>query len=134
MIYGARDSVLVGILTTLAVVLVGGFLGIFAGFYGGWLDSLISRLADIFFAIPLILAAVVTMQMISARTVYTVVLVLAIFSWPQIARIARSSAISARNEEFVDASRSLGSSRFRTLFTHVPVSYTHLTLPTKRIV
>lgn len=118
-IYGARDSVLVGILTTLAVVIVGGLLGVFAGFYGGWLDSVISRLADIFFAIPLILAAVVTMQMVSARTVYTVVVVLAIFSWPQIARIARSSAISARNEEFVDASRSLGSTRLRTLFTHV---------------
>ena len=118
-VYGARASILVGVLATFGVLVLGSFLGLLAGYVGGLVDTLISRLGDIFFAIPLILAAVVTMQMISARTVYTVVLVLAIFSWPQIARIARSSAISARNEEFVDASRSLGSSRLRTLFTHV---------------
>ncbi len=118
-IYGARASVLVGVLTTLAVVVIGGLLGALAGFFGGWLDSLIARLADIFFGIPLMLAAVVVMQVIQSRTVYTVVLVLAIFSWPQIARIARSAAISIRNEEFITASKSLGASRFRTLFTHV---------------
>jgi len=109
----------VGVLTTIVVVLIGGLLGSVAGFFGGWIDSVIARLADIFFGIPLILAAVVTMQMISSRTVFTVVIVLAIFSWPQIARIARSAAIAVRNEEFITAARSLGASRVRTLFTHV---------------
>lgn len=118
-IYGARASVAVGVLTTIVVVLIGGLLGAVAGFFGGWIDSVIARLADIFFGIPLILAAVVTMQMISSRTVFTVVIVLAIFSWPQIARIARSAAIAVRNEEFITAARSLGASRIRTLFTHV---------------
>ncbi|OBJ38756.1 peptide ABC transporter permease [Mycolicibacterium mucogenicum] len=118
-IYGARASVAVGVLTTIVVVLIGGLLGAIAGFFGGWIDSVIARLSDIFFGIPLILAAVVTMQMISSRTVFTVVIVLAIFSWPQIARIARSAAIAVRNEEFITASRSLGASRVRTLFTHV---------------
>jgi oligopeptide transport system permease protein len=98
---------------------IGGMLGTVAGFFGGWIDSVIARLADIFFGIPLILAAVVTMQMISSRTVFTVVIVLAIFSWPQIARIARSAAIAVRGEEFITAARSLGASRTRTLFTHV---------------
>lgn len=118
-VYGARASVLVGVFTTVVVVLVGGVLGAAAGFYGGWLDSLIARLADIFFGIPLMLAAVVVMQMIKHRTIWSVVLVLAIFSWPQIARIARSAAVSVRNEEFITASKSLGASRARTLFTHV---------------
>ncbi|TWS21695.1 ABC transporter permease, partial [Tsukamurella sputi] len=118
-IYGARASVLVGVLTTIAVVVIGGLLGATAGFYGGWLDSLIARLSDIFFGVPLMLAAVVVMQMVTSRTVYSVVLVLTIFSWPQIARIARSAAISIRNEEFIDASKSLGASKVRTLFTHV---------------
>ncbi|MCS3778980.1 ABC transporter permease [Tsukamurella ocularis] len=118
-IYGARASVIVGVLTTAAVVVVGGLLGATAGFYGGWLDSLIARLSDVFFGVPLMLAAVVVMQMVSSRTVYSVVLVLAIFSWPQIARIARSAAISIRNEEYIDASKSLGASKVRTLFTHV---------------
>lgn len=118
-IFGARDSVLVGVLTTLVVVAIGGLLGAVAGFFGGWVDSVIARLSDIFFAIPLMLAAVVTMQMITARTVYTVVVVLAVFSWPQIARIARSAALATRNEEFVTASKSLGASRFRTLYAHI---------------
>ncbi|MFW0788306.1 ABC transporter permease [Gordonia sp. CPCC 205333] len=118
-VYGARASVLVGVLTTLAVVVIGGLLGAAAGYYGGKLDSLIARLADIFFGVPLMLAAVVVMQMVTSRTVYSVVLVLTIFSWPQIARIARSAAISVRNEEYITASKSLGASRFRTLFTHV---------------
>ncbi|GAB3130433.1 ABC transporter permease [Tsukamurella serpentis] len=118
-IYGARASVLVGVLTTAAVVLIGGLLGAVAGFYGGWLDSVIARLADVFFGIPLMLAAVVVMQMVTERTVYSVVIVLAIFSWPQIARIARSAAIAIRNEEFITASKSLGASKVRTLFTHV---------------
>ncbi|CAM3158830.1 ABC transporter permease [Tsukamurella hominis] len=118
-IYGARASVIVGVLTTAAVVVIGGLLGATAGFFGGWLDSLIARLSDVFFGVPLMLAAVVVMQMVTSRTVYSVVLVLAIFSWPQIARIARSAAISIRNEEFIDASKSLGSSKVRTLFTHV---------------
>ncbi|KXP00034.1 ABC transporter permease [Tsukamurella pseudospumae] len=118
-VYGARASVLVGVLTTIAVVIIGGLLGTIAGFYGGWLDSVIARVADIFFGIPLMLAAVVVMQMIKGRTIFTVVLVLAIFSWPQIARIARSAAISIRNEEFITASKSLGASKVRTLFTHV---------------
>ncbi|GAA1093015.1 ABC transporter permease [Tsukamurella spumae] len=119
MVYGARASVLVGVLTTIVVVVIGGLLGTIAGFYGGWLDSVIARVADIFFGIPLMLAAVVVMQMIKDRTVFTVVFVLAIFSWPQIARIARSAAISIRNEEFITASKSLGASKVRTLFTHV---------------
>lgn len=118
-IYGARASVIVGVLTTIAVVVVGGLLGATAGFYGGWLDSIIARLADVFFGVPLMLAAVVVMQMVTSRTIYSVVLVLTIFSWPQIARIARSAAISIRNEEYIDASKSLGSSKVRTLFTHV---------------
>jgi oligopeptide transport system permease protein len=118
-VYGARASVLVGLLTTIAVVLIGGLLGTVAGFYGGWLDSVIARLADIFFGIPLMLAAVVVMQMITERTIGSVVLVLTIFSWPQIARIARSAAVSVRGEEFVTAAKSLGASRARTLFTHV---------------
>ncbi|MDP0881118.1 glutathione ABC transporter permease GsiD, partial [Klebsiella variicola] len=79
-------SVIVGVLTTAAVVVIGGLLGATAGFFGGWLDSLIARLSDVFFGVPLMLVAVVVMQMVTSRTVYSVVLVLAIFSWPQIAR------------------------------------------------
>lgn len=119
-IYGARASVTVGVLTTLAVTLIGAIVGAFAGFYGGWFDSLLSRLTDIFFAIPLVLAAIVVMQMFrDGRTVITVVLVLGIFGWPQIARITRGAVMSVKNADFITAARALGSSRLMTLARHV---------------
>ena len=66
-LHGARASVTVGVVTTILVVLIGGTLGALAGFYGGWLDSVLSRITDIFFAVPLLLAAIVLMQMFAAR-------------------------------------------------------------------
>lgn len=118
-IHGARASVLVGIGVTTAVLIVGVLIGSIAGFYGGWADSLLSRVADIFFGIPLILAAIVLMQLFTDRTIWTVVAVLALFGWPQMARIARGAVISAKNNDYVMASRALGVSRFKTLTRHV---------------
>jgi len=119
-IYGARASVTVGVLTTIAVTVIGSIVGAFAGFYGGWFDSLLSRLTDIFFAIPLVLAAIVVMQMFrDNRTVVTVVLVLGIFGWPQIARITRGEVMSVKNADFITAAKALGSSRLATLARHV---------------
>lgn len=118
-IYGARASVIVGIGTTTLVLIAGVVVGAIAGFYGGWIDSLLSRIADIFFAIPLILAAIVVMQLFVDRSVWTVVLVLALFGWPQMARITRGAVISAKNNDYVMASRALGVSRVRTLIRHV---------------
>lgn len=118
-IYGARASVAVGLGATLAVVLVGGVLGALAGFYGGWVDAVVSRVADVFFGLPLLLAAIVLMQVLHHRTVWTVIAILAVFGWPQVARIARGSVLEVRGADYVLASRALGLSRFRILVRHV---------------
>jgi oligopeptide transport system permease protein len=119
-IYGARASVLVGVLATAAVVVVGAIVGAFAGFYGGWFDAVLSRITDIFFAIPLVLAAIVIMQMFKEnRNVITVVMVLAVFGWPQIARITRGAVMSVKNADFITAAKALGASRLATLARHV---------------
>lgn len=118
-IYGARASVLVGIGVTTLVLIAGVVVGSVAGYYGGWVDSILSRIADIFFGIPLILAAIVLMQLFTDRTIWTVVAVLALFGWPQMARIARGAVISAKNNDYVMASRALGLSKFSTLARHV---------------
>lgn len=119
-IYGARASVTVGILTTALVVFIGTTLGAFAGFFGGILDALLSRLTDIFFAIPLVLAAIVVMQMFKEhRTIITVVLVLGLFGWTSIARITRGAVMGVRNEEYVTAARALGASRWKILSSHI---------------
>ena len=101
------------------VVLVGGALGALAGFYGGWLDAVVSRIADVFFGIPLLLAAIVLMQVMHHRTIWTVIAILAVFGWPQVARIARGAVLAVRGSDYVLAARALGLSRFGILVRHV---------------
>ena len=118
-VYGARASIEVGLGTTATVVVVGASLGALAGFYGGWLDTVVSRISDVFFAIPLLLAAIVVGQVLHQRTVWTVIAVLAVFGWPQVARIARGAVISGRGADYVTAAEALGASRFGILLRHV---------------
>jgi oligopeptide transport system permease protein len=118
-IYGARASITVGLGATLLVFVVGGALGALAGFYGGWLDALVSRVADVFFGIPLLLAAIVLMQVMHHRTVWTVIAILALFGWPQIARITRGAVLAVRGSDYVLAAKALGMNRFGILLRHV---------------
>lgn len=118
-IHGARASVMVGLLATLIVTLIGSVVGALAGFYGGWLDAILSRVGDIFFAIPTILGAIVLMSVIPDRTPLLVAVVIAAFAWPQIARIMRGSVLSAKQSDYVIASTAVGVSQFRILLRHV---------------
>jgi oligopeptide transport system permease protein len=121
-VYGTQASLTVGIFATLGALIIGGTLGAIAGFYGGWLDSVIARLGDVFFALPLILGAIIIMQLPffrENRNVWTVVITLTVFGWPQIARITRGAVLSVRNADFVTAARSLGVSRPAALVRHV---------------
>ncbi|OBK11056.1 ABC transporter permease [Mycobacterium asiaticum] len=117
-VYGARASVTVGLGATTIVFVVGLVLGALAGFYGGWIDALVSRVTDVFFALPLLLAAIVLMQVLHHRTVWTVIAILALFGWPQVARIARSSVLEVRGSDYVLAAKALGMRPFRILLRH----------------
>ena len=117
-VYGARASITVGLGATMAVFLVGGALGALAGFYGGWIDAVVSRVADVFFGMPLLLAAIVLMQVMHHRTVWTVIAILALFGWPQIARIARGAVLAVRGSDYILAAKALGLSRFGILVRH----------------
>ena len=117
-VYGARASVTVGVGAALVVFVVGGALGALAGFYGGWIDAVVSRVSDVFFGLPLLLAAIVLMQVMHHRTVWTVITILALFGWPQVARIARGSVLAVRASDYVLAAKALGLSRFQILLRH----------------
>ncbi|MCT1805651.1 ABC transporter permease [Corynebacterium sanguinis] len=119
-IYGARASVTVGVLTTLIVTLVGSLVGAIAGFYGGIWDTILSRITDIFFAVPLVLAAIVVMSMFqNRRSIWMVVFALAMFGWTQIARITRGAVMGIKYDEFVTAARALGASDARIISSHI---------------
>ncbi|MFF2927023.1 ABC transporter permease [Streptomyces celluloflavus] len=118
-VYGARASVTVGICTTVLAAVIGCLFGGLAGFFGGWWDSLLSRIGDIFFGIPILLGGIVFLSVIRGGSVFTVVLLMAILGWPQIARIARSAVITAKQQDYVQAARALGAGTPRMLLRHI---------------
>lgn len=118
-IYGAQPSMVIAIMATGGIVLFGGLMGLLAGYYGGWIDAVISRLMDIFFSLPFLLGAIVFLTVIKKQNVWTIAAVLFLLSWPTIARIIRGSVISSKDLDYVQAARAVGASNGRLMFRHI---------------
>ncbi|MFJ5719254.1 ABC transporter permease [Streptomyces sp. NPDC093149] len=118
-IYGTRASILVGVGVTVAITIIGGLLGLLAGYFGGWLDAIISRITDIFFGLPFLLGTMVVLNAFSERKVYVVIAALAFLGWTSICRVMRASVITAKQADYVTAARALGAGTGRMLFRHV---------------
>ncbi|MGW6905289.1 ABC transporter permease [Streptomyces sp. NPDC054940] len=118
-VYGARTSVMVGVCATLGVALLGSVLGALAGFFGGLWDSLLSRITDIFFAIPVVLGGLVLLSVVTSNSVWPVIGFIVLLGWPQISRIARGAVITAKHNDYVQAARALGASHSRVLLRHI---------------
>ncbi len=116
--HGARISLLVGFTATLAAVLLGTAVGAIAGFYGGWVDSALMALTELFQTIPQFIFAIVVVAIL-APTVTTVTFALAIVSWPAIARLVRAEFMTLRERDFVLAGISVGMSNFRIITTQI---------------
>ncbi|MFE2284064.1 ABC transporter permease [Streptomyces sp. NPDC059443] len=119
MIYGARASITVGICVTAAVTLIGGITGLLAGYFGGKIDTLISRVTDIFFGIPLLLGALIVLNAFAQRTIWTVVFALTFLGWTQMTRVMRGAVIIAKEADYVTAARALGANTFRIMLRHI---------------
>jgi len=117
-VYGTRISLLVGFVAVSISVIVGGSLGAVAGFYGGRLDNFIMRLMDIMLAIPSILLAIAIVSAFGGGLV-NVMIAVGISSVPVYARIVRASVISIKEQEFVEAARSIGAGDFRIVARHI---------------
>lgn len=125
-IYGARASIAVGVAATVATMLIALVLGTAAGYFGGWVDATLSRITDVFFAIPLLLGAILVLttfptagQSSTAPQVLTVVLALTVLGWPAMARIMRAAVLQARSSDYVIAARVLGAGHVRIITRHV---------------
>lgn len=119
LVWGAGKSVIVAILTAINVVIVGVLLGTLAGWYGGWVDSIISRITDVFFGLPFLLGALVFLAIFPHRNVWTITLVLSIFGWTSLTRVMRGSVIATKQNDYVEAARALGASDFYIIRKHV---------------
>jgi oligopeptide transport system permease protein len=118
-IYGARTSVAIGLIVTICASLIAVILGSISGYSGGWIDAVIARITDIWFAIPLVLAGIVLLNALGSKGFWTVSAVLIAFGWPTMLRLMRSSVLSIRGHDFVDAARALGASDFRIITRHI---------------
>jgi oligopeptide transport system permease protein len=118
-VYGARTSVTVGVCATLGVAVLGSVLGGLAGFFGGSWDSVLSRITDVFFAIPVVLGGLVLLSVVTGNTVWPVIGFMVLLGWPQVSRIARGSVITAKQNDYVQAARALGASHSRILLRHI---------------
>ena len=115
---GARISLLVGISTVLVAGTVGLLIGVLAGYYGGWLDTIAMRLADVQLAFPSILLAILIASVLGP-SVANVILTLSLTRWVVFARVARAATLATREREFVHAARALGARDGRLLGQHI---------------
>lgn len=129
-LYGARTSLLIAIVATGVAVFIGVVLGMAAGYFRGFLDTIVSRGTDIILALPLLLLAIGIAAACGTSKEgclggliepgkWLIVVIIALFSWPYIARIVRGNVLSIREKEFIEASRSLGAGNTRIMFREV---------------
>lgn len=117
-IYGARISLWVGLLSVVGSIVIGTLLGIIAGFYGKWVDMIISRVFDILLAFPGILLAIAIVAILGP-SLQNALYAIAIVNVPTYGRLVRSRVLSLRQEEFITAARALGANDVRILFKHI---------------
>jgi peptide/nickel transport system permease protein len=127
--YGARISLFVGVVASGLALLIGLVVGLTAGFFGGWIDTLLSRTADVLLAVPQILIAVGIVAACYSKSgcvggllkpgLPVVIAVITLFSWSYIARIVRGYTLSIREKEFVESARAAGATNFRILWQEV---------------
>ena len=126
LIYGARTSLIIGVLATVLAVVLGTIVGISAGYYRGATDTILSRLMDLLLSFPTLLFSLALLSIFSQVTTFAglsgvplrfavIIFVLGFFSFPYIGRIVRGQVLSLREKEFVEASRSLGASNMRIM-------------------
>jgi peptide/nickel transport system permease protein len=117
-IYGARISLWVGFFSVLGSVVVGMFLGIIAGYYGKWVDTIISRIFDIMLAFPSILLAIGVVAVLGP-SLQNALIAIAIINIPNFGRLIRSKVLSVKQEEYIMAAKAIGMSDTRILFSHI---------------
>ncbi len=117
-VWGARVSLFVGFAATVLTVGIGSFVGIVAGFFGGWTDSVMMRLTDWFLVIPFLPLAIVLATVLD-RSLWNIVFVIGVTTWPATARLVRAQVLTVKQRLYVDRARALGASRTHIVGRHI---------------
>jgi peptide/nickel transport system permease protein len=117
-VWGARISLFVGFAATVLTVGIGSFVGLVSGFFGGWTDSVLMRLTDWFFVIPFLPLAIVLATILD-RSIWNIVFVIGVTSWPSTARLVRAQVLTVKQRLYVDRARALGASSVHIVNRHI---------------
>jgi len=118
LIYGARISLLVGIVPSFISLMIGAIMGIISGYYGGRIDFIIMRLADTMIAFPSLLLAMVVMYTLGAN-LFNIFIALSLVGWAGVARVVRSQTLALKEKEFIEAARAVGTTRAKIMVRHI---------------
>lgn len=118
MIYGSQISLIVGLSTVLLQGAIGVLIGLLSGYFGGWVDNVLMRIADIQQSVPFLILAVALAAVVRPSLI-NIIIVLGITGWVTYSRVVRGQVLSVREQEFVEASRALGSGDARIIFYHI---------------
>ena len=117
-IYGTRVSLLVGFVAIGIAIIIGSFLGLLSGYFGGWLDAVIMRFVDIMLCFPTFFLILMVIAFLEPN-IWTVMAVIGLTGWPGLTRLVRGECLSVREREFVQAAKVLGLSNIRVMFVHL---------------
>lgn len=118
-VYGARTSLLVGLLVVTIAAVIGVSLGCVAGYAGGFVDAVIMRLVDILLAFPFLILALAMVSIFPRATIWHIALILGITYWPGICRLTRGQVLATRGKEYVKAAQAIGAGHGTVLFRHI---------------
>jgi peptide/nickel transport system permease protein len=118
LLHAGRVSLSVGLVAVSIYTAIGVILGALAGYYGGWVDSTIMRMADVFLSFPSLII-IITMASVLGPSIYNVMLAIGLLGWPPIARLLRGELLSLREREFILGARSIGCGSMRLIFRHL---------------
>jgi peptide/nickel transport system permease protein len=118
LVIGVRVTIIIGFVATLITVIIGGVIGLLAGYYGGTADSILMRFTDVFFVIPS-LTIMIILGSILPPSMYSLIIVIGIFSWPSTARIVRGQVLTIKERAYIERAKAVGGSNTYIITRHV---------------
>lgn len=129
---GARIAFMVGVSAAFVSIFLGTVIGMTAGYMGKFIDTLLMRLADMIMVMPTLLFVLILASLFGQLSIWTIVLIIAVFRWPGVSRVIRAQTLSLKQRPFIDAARVAGASHFRIIFRHImpnvlPLAFLYMT-------
>lgn len=118
-LHGARISLYVGLAAVFLNVMIGLAIGMISGYFGGVVDEVLMRIADVILSLPTLPLLIVTVTFFETRSIHVIVLVMGLIGWPFMARVVRSEFLAIRETAYVEAARSMGASSWRIIIRHI---------------